>query len=336
MEQTQKTNILVVAAAAVIVIAGLKAAAAILIPLLLAIFFAVITVPFLRWMVAHKIPKGLAVAVVLLGLLLLLSLVVSFLGGTVNSFYQDIPLYEQRFRHLIVSNLAWLNEHGIEVSDQTIRDLISPGKLMAAATSLLNSVRGLLTSTLLILLIIMFILMEVSGFPEKVKRTFGETTKALEHFQGINLSIQRYLLLKTIISFATGFFVWIVLFWLDVPYASLWGVLTFLLNFIPTIGSIVAAIPPVIISLIMLDAMTAAIVAVWYIIVNTLLGNILEPRLLGNSLGISPLVVFISLIFWGWLWGPIGMILCVPLTMGLKIALDANPNSKWLATLLGP
>lgn len=329
-------NFLVVVAAAVIVIAGLKAAAGILIPLLLAAFIAITVIPLLRVMVKHKVPKGVAVAVILLVLLAIVFLIGSFFGGTVNAFYKDIPIYEQKFRHMLVANLSWLNSHGIEITDHTLREYINPGKVMATATGLLNSLRGLLTSTLLILLIIMFILLEVSGFPEKLKRAFGETTQAVEHFRGINRSIQRYLVLKTIISMLTGIFVWLSLWLLDVPYASLWGVIAFLLNYIPTIGSIVAAIPAIIVALVAQDAMTASIVALLYIAINTALGSVIEPRLLGNSLGISPLVVFLSLIFWGWLWGPIGMILSVPLTMGLKIALAANPNSRWLATLLDP
>jgi AI-2 transport protein TqsA len=331
-----RLNLLLAAAAAVIVISGLKAAATILIPLLLAVFISIINIPFLRWMVQKKVPKGVAVAFIILILMLILFSVASFLGGTVNAFYKDIPVYERRFRSLILDNLAWAQQHGIVVTDAMVREYINPGQVMGAATSLLNSLRGLLTSTLLIMLIIMFILLEASGFPDKVKRAFGNGTAALEHFRGINRSIQRYLLIKTGSSIATGILVWLILFWLEVPYPSLWAVTAFLLNYIPTIGSIVAAIPALIMALIANDPMTAGIVTIWYIVVNTLIGSIIEPRLMGKSLGISPMVVFLSLIFWGWLWGPIGMILSVPLTMGFKIAMEANPSTVWLATLLDP
>ena len=331
-----RLNVLLVAAAAVIVIAGLKAAAIILIPLLLAVFISIINIPFLRWMVNKRVPKGLAVALIILLLVLIMLSVASFLGGTVNAFYKDIPIYEQRFRKLIIENLAWAQQHGFAVTDAMVREYVNPGQVMGAATSVLTSVRGLLTSTLLILLIIMFVLLEASGFPDKVKRAFGSETRALNHFRGINHSIQRYLVLKTGSSFATGLLVWGFLLWMDVPYASLWAVIAFLFNYIPTIGSIVAAIPAIIVALIAKDPFTAGVVAVWYTVVNTLIGSIIEPRLMGKSLGISPMVVFLSLIFWGWLWGPIGMILSVPLTMGFKIAMEANPSTAWLATLLDP
>lgn len=334
-EKTGSTNILVIGAAAVVVIAGLKAAEPILIPTLLAVFIAILTIPLVRLMVRYRVPEGLAVAIVLLFLLGLVVLLASFIGSTVNAFYKDIPLYEDRFNQLSHTYIEWLRAKGFHVSNEIVRQYINPGQIMRMVAGALNSLRGMLTSTLLILLIIMFILLESSGFPEKLKRAFGNTTRALEHFRTISHSVQFYLRLKTIISLVTALLVWIVLRYFDVPYASLWAVTAFLFNFIPTIGSIVAAIPPMLIALIMIDPITAISVGVFYIAINTILGSVIEPRLMGNSLGISPLVVFLSLVFWGWVWGPIGMILSVPLTMVLKIALGVNSNSRWLATLLG-
>lgn len=334
-EKSGSTNIIVVAAAAVIVIAGLKTAGPLLIPLLLAVFIAALTMPLVRLMVRYRVPEALAVTIVLLFLLGLVLLFASFIGSTVNAFYKDIPLYEERFNQLSHTYIEWLRAKGFAVSNEIVRQYMNPGQVMRMVAGVLNSLRGMLTSTMLILLIIMFILLEASSFPEKLKRAFGNTTRALEHFQSIGYSIQYYLRLKTIISFVTGLLVWIVLTYLDVPYAALWAVTAFLFNFIPTIGSIVAAIPPMVLALIMIDPITAITVGIFYLIINTLLGSMIEPRLMGNSLGISPLVVFLSLVFWGWVWGPIGMILSVPLTMVLKIALGINPNSRWLAVLLG-
>lgn len=335
IEKTGNTNMLVVGAAAVVVIAGLKTAAPILIPLLLAVFIAILTIPLVRLMVRYRVPEAVAVAVVLLFLLGLVLLLASFIGSTVNAFYKDIPLYEERFNQLSHTYIEWLRAKGFQVSNDLVRQYVNPGQIMRMAAGVLNSLRGMLTSTLLILLIIMFILMEASGFPEKLKRAFGNTTRALEHFKTISHSVQFYLRLKTLVSLVTGVLVWLILTYLEVPYASLWAVTAFLFNFVPTIGSIVAAVPPMLIALIMIDPVTALSVGIFYVVINTILGSVVEPRLMGNSLGISPLVVFLSLVFWGWVWGPIGMILSVPLTMVMKIALSLNPGSRWLATLLG-
>jgi predicted PurR-regulated permease PerM len=123
---------------------------------------------------------------------------------------------------------------------------------------------------------------------------------------------------------------------LDVDFPVLWGLVAMLLNFIPTIGSIIAGIPPVLLALVQLGPTEAGLVVLGFFLVNTIVGNILEPRYMGKGLGLSALVVFVSLIFWGWLLGPVGMLLSVPLTMSAKIALEANPNTAWIARLLAP
>jgi AI-2 transport protein TqsA len=121
-----------------------------------------------------------------------------------------------------------------------------------------------------------------------------------------------------------------------VDYAVLWALIAFLLNFVPTIGSILAAFPAVLLALVQIDVQAALLVAIGYLVVNTLIGSILEPKIMGYGLGLSTLVVFVSLVFWGWVLGPVGMFLSVPLTMSLKIALDANPQTRPIAIMLGP
>lgn len=328
------TNILVVCAAAIIVIAGLKYAAPMLIPFMLSVFLAVIMLPIMRWLVARKVPEVLAVVFILILLVLCGALMVSFIGGTVNAFYHDLPFYEARLNILLINSAEWLHGFGITMPDNLLSEYINPNSMMRTVTSVFNSVSGALTNTFLIGFTIMFILLEASGFSAKVKRAFGESTQVLQHFQRIGETVQNYLILKTIISVATGAIVWVSLVILEVPYAALWGMLAFLLNYIPNIGSIIAAVPPILISLISQDLMTTLMVCIMYIVVNTVIGNIIEPRVMGRSLGMSSLVVFVSLVFWGWVWGPVGMILSIPLTMMLKIILETNPKSRWMAILL--
>lgn len=327
-------NMLLIAAAAVIVIAGLKYAAPVLVPFLLSIFIAVLLLPVVRWLVNHRVPEALALVLIMVVFILFAVMLASFLGSTVNAFYQDLPIYEEKLQHLMVHSIAWLNTQGIEISESIVRDSINPSRIMGTVASVFNGLSGALTSTFLIVFTVIFILLEASGFAGKVKRAFGETTQALQHFERIAQTVQEYLVLKTFISLATGLLVWLCLLILDVPYSSLWGLAAFLLNYIPNIGSIIAAVPALLVSLITQDILTATLVATMYIIVNTVIGNMIEPRVMGRSLGLSSLVVFMSLVFWGWLWGPIGMILSIPLTMSLKIALETNVSTRWLSVLL--
>jgi AI-2 transport protein TqsA len=194
---------------------------------------------------------------------------------------------------------------------------------------------GVLTNTFLILFSVIFILLEASDFPEKLKRALGSKTLALEHFQKFSDSVQRYLLIKTLVSMGTGMIVGTMLAWIGVDYAILWAVIAFLLNFIPNIGSIIAAVPPMLIALIQLGPMSSMLVAGLFVVTNVLFGNVIEPRYMGRSLGLSTLVVFVSLVFWGWIFGPVGMLLSIPLTMMVKIALENSQRNRWLAILLG-
>ena len=142
--------------------------------------------------------------------------------------------------------------------------------------------------------------------------------------------------IKSLTSLGTGLVIWAWLTILGVDYAVLWALIAFLLNFVPTIGSILAAIPAVLLALVQIDLQSALLVALGYLVVNTLVGSILEPKIMGYGLGLSTLVVFVSLVFWGWVLGPVGMFLSVPLTMSLKIALDTNPQTRPIAIMLGP
>jgi predicted PurR-regulated permease PerM len=192
----------------------------------------------------------------------------------------------------------------------------------------------MLSNTLLIVLIVIFILLEVAGLPEKIKATFDNPETSLAQVNRFVDTVQRYVIIKSVISLITGIFIAVWLAIIGVDFPILWGLLAFLLNFIPSIGSIIAAIPAVLLALIQLGIGEALFAGLGYLVVNFVMGNIVEPRFMGSSLGISTLVVFLSLVFWGWIFGPIGMLLSVPLTMSVKIALDSRESTLWLSTLL--
>lgn len=328
------SNILVTAAAAVIVIAGLKSAAAMLVPFLLAIFIAVLSAPLMHWLTRHRVPDVIAVLLLVVGFLLIGTMLASFVGSTLNAFYKDMPFYEQKLQTLITTGVTWLRSMGVEVADNIIREYVNPGVVMRTVAKVFNGLGGVLTNTFLILFTVVFILLEASGFPNKVKKAFGEETQAFDHFERFSQSVQQYLMIKTLVSLGTGVAVSLLLVIIGVDYWALWGVVAFLLNYIPNIGSIIAAVPAVLIALIQLGPAAAALTAAVYVGVNTLFGNVVEPRLMGRSLGLSTLVVFLSLVFWGWILGPVGMLLSIPLTMVVKIALETRPQSRWIATLL--
>ena len=181
-----------------------------------------------------------------------------------------------------------------------------------------------------------FILTEAWSFPRKLGAVLASPERDLPHFKRFAEKLNRYFAIKTTVSVGTGIFVGLALWLLGVDFPVLWGMLAFLLNYVPNIGSVLAAVPPVLLAAIQLGPLKAVATACVFLVVNVVMGSVVEPKFMGRELGLSTLVVFLSLVFWGWMLGPVGMLLSVPLTMTVKIALEANPSTDWLAHLLDP
>ena len=200
---------------------------------------------------------------------------------------------------------------------------------------MLNGLGGVLTNTFFVFLTFLFILSEAAGFPNKLRALSEDGNGDLSKYTEITDGVNRYLGIKTLTSAATGV---IIAFWLmfqGVDYPVMWGVFAFLLNYIPNIGSIIAAVPAVLLALIQLGAGSALVAALGFLLVNVLVGSVVEPKIMGRGIGLSTLVVFLSLAFWGWVLGPVGMLLSVPLTMAVKIALGGKESTQWISILLG-
>lgn len=321
-------------AALVIIIAGLKAASALLVPFLLAIFISIICAGPFHWLQQRRVPAPLAlllvIAVVMLAGLLLLTLV----GTSINDFSRDLPLYQEKLRAQTTALFDWLGGFGLKISKQVLLNLFDPGAVMQYSASMLAKAGGVLTNSFLILLTVIFILFEAAGMPAKLKAALPDADGSLASLEKFTGGVRQYLAIKTLVSFATGLAVTLGLLLLGLDYALLWGVLAFLLNYVPNIGSIIAAVPAVLLAMVQLGPLRALLVASIYLAVNVIMGNAVEPRLMGRRLNLSSLVVFISLVFWGWVLGPVGMLLSVPLTMIVKIALEVNAATRWLAILL--
>jgi predicted PurR-regulated permease PerM len=231
---------------------------------------------------------------------------------------------------------AFLATKGIRGMDKVLLGYINPVAVMNLTASLLAGLGSALSNIVLILLTVTFILIEASSFPVKLRAVLGNPQQVFPQFTRFVGDIERYMVIKTLISLATGILIGIWLFILGVDFPILWGFLAFLLNYVPNVGSTIAAVPAVLLALIQLGIGSAVMATAGYIAVNFILDNVIETRLMGQRLGLSTLVVFLSLIFWGSLLGPVGMVLCIPLTMTLKFACENNKGTQWIAVLLGP
>jgi len=328
-------RLLVIAAAFVIVVAGMRAAEPILVPFLLSAFIAIISAPPLFWLRRRGLPMGVALLTVIAAILAIGFLMGALIGASVKDFSAALPVYQARLQEEIGALLAWLGGIGIEISDQFLLEYFDPGAAMRLVGSTLTRLGGLLTNAFLILLTVIFILFEASSFPTKLRKMLGSSNRSLADFDRAIDNVKRYMAKKTLMSLCTGICIGIWLAVLGVDYPLLWGLLAFLLNFVPNIGSIIAAIPAVLLAFVQLGVSSALFAALGFLVVNVVIGNVIEPRFMGRGLGLSTLVVFLSLVFWGWVLGPVGMLLSVPLTMTVKIALESNEDTRWIAILLG-
>lgn len=332
----RQTGALISAAAVVVVIYGLQAASVLLVPFLLAVFIALITVRPMLWMQKQGMPSVLAALLIVIAMMLLLFGVGIILGTSIADFTASIPGYQARLSTIIDGALNLASQYvDDDKSIESLGDIIDPGWAMGLAANFLNALRDVLTNAFLILFTMVFILLEASGFRVKVQAAIGHRSSTTERARIFIDNLGRYLGIKTVVSMATGVCAWLATWWIGLDFPLLWGMFAFLLNYIPTIGSIIAAVPAVLMALVQLGPAEAASTGVAFVAINIAFGNLIEPRLMGYGVGISPLVVFIGLFMWGWVFGPVGMLLSVPLTMTLKMALEADENTRWIAILIG-
>ena len=324
-----------VIAAIVIIIAGIREASAILIPFLLAVFIAVIGGPSAFWLKRKGVPSSLAVLVVVLVFLGVGVGMGAVLSTSLNGFYQQMDSYKVSLNQQMDALFTWLKGMGIHLDWSLLKEVVNPGEAMQLVATLLAGFGGVLTNTFLITLTVVFILLEASGFPAKLRAAMKDPKASFPAFEQFTHAVKSYLVIKTAVSLATGMAaaLWVFLLGLDFPL--LWGLLAFLFNYVPTIGSIVAAVPAMLLALVQLGPFPALLVAVGYLCINFIFGSLIEPRFMGHGLGLSTLVVFLSLVFWGWVLGPVGMLLSVPLTITAKIGLESREETRWLAILLG-
>jgi len=326
---------LLISAALVIVLAGIKTATAVLVPFLLSIFIAIVCNPFINKLTMLKVPRPLAVFGVISAILVLGLSFAGIVGQSLNDFSSAIPQYSEK----LTVQVTWISEKlavfNVTLNKDLVTEHFNPGAAMSLVADMLKGLGNVMANLFLIILTVIFMLFEAPLIPSKVHTALKDPQMKLHHIDRFLESVNSYVVIKTVISLLTGICVGIMLWILDVEYFVLWGMLSFLFNYIPNIGSIIAAVPAVLIALVLQGPATAGIAAIGFLAVNIVMGNMIEPRFMGKGLGLSTLVVFLSLIFWGWLLGSVGMLLSVPLTMIVKIALEASDNGGWFAKLLG-
>jgi predicted PurR-regulated permease PerM len=329
------THILVIVAALVIIISGIYLAQSIVVLFLVSLFLALIGTPPVLWLKEKNIPSGIAVSIVMSCMIILILLIGAQIGNSIASFSYELPQLQSRIREEVLALSLFLKSKGIEGTEKILMEYINPEAVMKLTAHLLTGLSSALSDLVLILLIVTFILLEVSSFPVKLRAILGDPEQLFPEFTKFIIDMKRYMVVKTIINLVAGILIAIWMYILDVQFPVLWGFLAFLLHYVPNIGAIISALPAALLALVQIGPGSALLVLLGNIVVGFIIGNVIEPRLMGRQFGLSTLVVFVSLIFWGSLLGLIGAILCIPLTMALKFVFENNESTKWLALLLG-
>ena len=358
--------VLVSVACLIIIVAGLRLASEFFIPIVLGFFLAVLSFPIQRWLNTRGVPEPIAVVLTIFLYLLILSGLIYLASGVIPEFQSKRDTYAALVQQKMTSLTIWID--GTMDSLGNFADRFSPGDPSVATTppletkrellsfreifdrfwdssiildflgqsALVGKVTSLLTKAFFVFVVMIFVLAESGRYADKVRAVLEAKGPDLGRFHRSAADLQKYLGIKTAVSAATGLLAWLSCSLIGVDFPILWGLIAFVFNYIPAIGSVVAAVPPVILALVQLDGLWGGVVlAICYLAINQTIGTILEPMLLGNRFGISTVVVIVSVVFWGYVWGPVGMFLAVPLTMVVKVMLDNSADWRWISVLMG-
>lgn len=304
-------------------------------PLLMALFTGIILIQPIRWLVKKKVPQWIAVLIVILGLLLIYLAFFELFVTSWSLFVENSPKYEENLKKLIQTTLGILSQMGIDISLISDSSALQNSNIMRYTALVINKLAEIMSKEFVFLLLTIFLLTELKSITIKTEALTKETTVSEDYLRSIGDSIRHYLSIKTVTSIMTGAMIATALALIGVDFPILWGLIAFLLNYIPNIGSVIAAIPAVAFALIQLGYNGALWTAVIFIVINIVIGNIVEPKMMGKGMGLSTFVVFFALVFWGFILGPIGMFLSVPLTMIIKLMAARSPNTNWIAIILG-
>ncbi len=332
---TSGTRVMTTLAAIVIVISGVRVAGGFFLPVLVAMFLAVLSSPLVERLVRSKVPRVLAIALTVLVDVLVLAGLVALVATSLSGFEAMVPRYQVALSELASSSVSSLQARGVPIDHEDLNGLTDSSWIMHVFGDLLRELTEVVSNALLVVLLVVFMLFEVVPMRAKLAILLGASHDGVAALAGSAAKVQRYLLVKTLLSAVTGLVFGVYLAALGVDFPVLWGLAAFLFNFIPTVGPAIATIPPIVIAILTLGPGSAVAVAVGLLGANVVIGNVVEPRMMGEALGLSTLVVFASMLFWGWLWGPVGALLAVPLTMLLRDSLALGPSTRWLAALLG-
>lgn len=317
----------------IIIITGLKLGSSIILPLMMAFFLYIICLPIVNKLDSSKVPNFITSLAIITLVVVLIFMLNSFLISSSNEIMKNIPTYQEKFYTLIPKLVSFFKQFDISINKDVIISFIEPSKIVHYITTVFKSMGNIIMYIVLTLALFMFLLFE-SPLVLKKSRYFTKLDKDNLKFKKFLYSINRYFALKTFTSIITGIMIYFMLIFFNLEYALLFAVLAFLLNYLPTVGAILAAFPAIFIAILQLNTIDVTFITIGYLFINIFIGSFLDPKLMGKDLGLSTFIVFLSMLIWGWIFGPLGIFLAVPLTITIKIVVENHKKYHWIAILL--
>ena len=332
---TSILRLAIIGGSIVLVVAGLRAGAHIVNTILIAYVLILLAQPVHSWLTQRRVPSFVAVILILVLMVGVILLAGWFLVRSLQQFEQVLPQYMEQIGRSFESLGAALPGTGIDLSQIQLPSLSS--LLESALLALGSLVAGLvssLTTLGLILVIVFFGLLEINKVPQRIFHAFSGDDEIVGRLRDVNDGLRRYLVLKAVTGLAMAVPDTILLLIIGVPFAFLWGLLVFFMNFVPNVGFFISLIPPVVIAYLQFGLTEAVVVLAGFLIVNSLVNTFISPRIMGHGLDLSPTLIFIALLFWGWVLGGVGIFMAVPLLVMIKVLAGHYDDSRWMAVVL--
>ncbi|MEL6939536.1 MAG: AI-2E family transporter [Cyanobacteria bacterium J06598_1] len=336
VQQPKIVSLLISLASVVLIIAGLKTMAGLLTPILLSLFLVLVTAPLLAWLRQKGLPSWLSYLLILLAVFVVGLFFILFLATSLNQLLDLLPTYSTQIQAQVRELWGWLGEQGIDSEDIQALSWLQPERLLQISVTITTTLLSTVSNVGLTLIIFVYMLATAPGFSVRLRKGLQNDLLTLQRLESFAQSTSAYLLIKGWLGALTALAQIVLMWMLGLDFAVLWGVLSFLLNFVPNIGFYLAVIPPLLLAVIQLGWLKAILFALVYVAINNFFDLVIAPKYLAEGLDLSALVTFLAVIIWAWILGPIGAFLALPLTvMVKKLLLEPFEQTQLIAGLLG-
>ena len=333
MRRLTFTRLLVGTASLAIIITTMSMAAAYISPVFLALFFAILLSPILYWLQKKGLPTGLALLVMIIGVIGLGIGLIWILSASFEQLANSLATYQSQFQARVADAQAALASQGIDPSGLN-RGAADIEAMAQSLIDYLGRLGNFAATALFLVMTIIFALIEAPNLRTTLQQSLGEDHLLVVRSEEFSQNVIRYFGLRTFVNLITGGFIAVMLWVLGIDFALLWGVLTFFLSYVPYLGIFLATLPSVLLAWAQYGVGMAIVVIVGVTMINVVAENVIAPKLIGQGLKVSPLLVFLSFMLWSWILGPLGMFLSMPLTVILMFLLDSFESTRWVANLM--